>query len=65
MYWDDKKKIYINFNQNDYEKVEEYINAIICNHNYLRSIYTLNNNFYCLLFIDNFICEKVNFLFYL
>lgn len=34
--------MYIDFNQEDYETVEEYINAIIHDHNYLRPSYALN-----------------------
>lgn len=37
-----KKEMYIDFNQDDYETVEEYINAIVYNHNYLRPSYALN-----------------------
>ena len=37
-----KKEMYIDFNQNDYETVEDYINAIIYDHNYLRPSYALN-----------------------
>ena len=37
-----KKEMYIDFNQDDYETVEEYINAIIYDHNYLRPSYALN-----------------------
>ncbi len=37
-----KKKIYIDFNQDDYETVEDYVNAIIYDHNYLRPSYALN-----------------------
>ena len=33
--------MYLGFNQNDYETVEDYINAIIEDHNYHRSSYTL------------------------
>lgn len=60
-----KKEMYIDFNQADYETVEDYINAIVCDHNYLRPSYALNyktpieyrisNSFYCLLFVDKFI----------
>lgn len=32
----------IDFNQDDYETVEDYINAIIYDHNYLRPCYALN-----------------------
>ena len=31
-----KIKMYLDFNQNDYSNVEEYINTIIYDHNYLR-----------------------------
>ena len=31
-----KKEKYLDFNQNDYSNVEEYINTIIYDHNYLR-----------------------------
>ena len=34
--------MYINFNQEDYETVENYINAIIYDHNYLKQSYELN-----------------------
>ena len=37
-----KKEMYIDFNQDDYESVEDYINAIIYDHNYLRPSYALN-----------------------
>ena len=37
-----KKEMYIDFNQEDYETVEDYINAIIYDHNYLRPSYALN-----------------------
>lgn len=37
-----KKEIYIDFNQDDYDTVEDYINAIIYDHNYLRPSYALN-----------------------
>lgn len=37
-----KKEIYIDFNQNDYETVEDYINAIIVDHNNYRPSYALN-----------------------
>ena len=37
-----KKEMYIDFNQNDYDTVEDYINAIIYDHNYLRPSYALN-----------------------
>ena len=37
-----KKEMYIDFNQNDYETVEDYINDIIHDHNYLRPSYALN-----------------------
>ena len=37
-----EKKIYINFNQDDYETVEDYINDIIYDHNYLSPSYALN-----------------------
>lgn len=36
-----KKEMYIDFNQNDYETVEEYINAIIDDHNNYRLSYAL------------------------
>ena len=32
----------LEFNQDDYETVEDYINAIIYDHNYLRPSYALN-----------------------
>ena len=37
-----KKEMYIDFNQEDFETVEDYINAIIYDHNYLRPSYALN-----------------------
>lgn len=37
-----KKEMYIDFNQDDYDTVEEYIDAIIYDHNYLRPSYALN-----------------------
>lgn len=37
-----KKEMYIDFNQNNYETVEDYINAIIYDHNYVRPSYALN-----------------------
>lgn len=37
-----KKQTYIDFNQDDYDNVEDYINAIIYDHNYLRPSYALN-----------------------
>ena len=37
-----KKEIYIDFNQDDYDTVEDYINAIIYDHNCLRPSYALN-----------------------
>ena len=37
-----KKEMYIDFNQDDYDTVEDYINAIIHDHNYLRPSYALN-----------------------
>ena len=37
-----KKEIYIDFNQQDYENVEEYIADIIYDHNHLRPSYALN-----------------------
>ena len=37
-----KKEMYIDFNQDDYDTVEDYINAIIYDHNYLRPSYVLN-----------------------
>lgn len=37
-----KKEMYIDFNQDDYDTVEEYISAIIYDHNYLRPSYALN-----------------------
>lgn len=37
-----KKEIYIDFKQDDYESVEDYINAIIYDHNYLRPSYALH-----------------------
>lgn len=36
-----KKEMYIDFNQDDYDTVEDYINAIIYDHNYLRPSYAL------------------------
>ena len=36
-----KKEMYIDFNQNDYDTVEKYTNAIIYDHNYLRPSYAL------------------------
>lgn len=36
--------MYIDFNQEDYETVEEYINTIIYDHNYLRPSCALNYN---------------------
>lgn len=36
------KKMYIDFNQDDYDTVEDYIDAIIYDHNYLRPSYALN-----------------------
>ena len=37
-----KKEMYIDFKQEDYETVEDYINAIIYDHNYLRPSYALH-----------------------
>lgn len=37
-----KKEMYIDFNQEDYETVEDYIEAIIYDHNYLRPSFALN-----------------------
>ena len=37
-----KKEIFVDFKQNDYETVEEFINAVIYDHNYLRPSYALN-----------------------
>ena len=37
-----KKEMYIDFNQDDYDTVEDYIDAIIYDHNYLRPSYALN-----------------------
>ncbi len=37
-----KKEMYIDFNQENYDTVEEYIDAIIYDHNYLRPSYALN-----------------------
>lgn len=37
-----KKEIYIDFKQNDYDNVNDYINAIIYDHNHLRPSYALN-----------------------
>ena len=37
-----KKEMYIDFNQDDYQTVENYKNAIIYNHSYLRQSYALN-----------------------
>ena len=37
-----KKEMYIDFNQDDYDTVEDYVNAIIYDHNYLRPSYALN-----------------------
>ena len=34
--------MYIDFNQDDYDTVEDYVNAIIYDHNYLRPNYALN-----------------------
>ena len=36
-----KKEMYIDFNQDDFDTVEDYINAIIHDHNYLRPSYAL------------------------
>ena len=36
------KKIFVDLKQNDYETVEEFINAVIYDHNYLRPSYALN-----------------------
>lgn len=36
-----KKEMYIDFNQEDFDTVEDYINAIIHDHNYLRPSYAL------------------------
>ena len=35
-------EIFVDFKQNDYETVEEFINAVIYDHNYLRPSYALN-----------------------
>lgn len=37
-----KKQMYIDFNKDTYETVEDYINAIIYDNNYLRPSYALN-----------------------
>ena len=37
-----KKEMYIDFNQDDYDTVEDYIDAIIYDHNYFRPSYALN-----------------------
>lgn len=37
-----KKEIFIDFNPNDYETVEEFIEAVIYDHNYLRPSFALN-----------------------
>ena len=37
-----KKEMYIDFNQDDYENVYNYINTIIYDHNNFRPAYTLN-----------------------
>ena len=37
-----QKEMYIDFNQEDYENVEDYVEAIIYDHNYLRPSYALN-----------------------
>ena len=37
-----KKEIFIVFNQNNYETVEEFIDGVIYDHNYLRPSYALN-----------------------
>ena len=37
-----KKEMYMDFNQDDYETVEDYINVIIDDHNSYRPSYTLN-----------------------
>ena len=37
-----KKEMFIDFNQDDYNTVEEYIEAIIYDHNYIRPSYALN-----------------------
>lgn len=37
-----KKEMFIDFNQDDYDTVDEFINAIIYDHNYLRPSYALN-----------------------
>lgn len=34
--------MYIDFNQDNYETIEDYINSIIYDHNYLRPKYALN-----------------------
>ena len=34
--------MYIDFNQDDYETIEDYTNTIIYDYNYFKPIYTLN-----------------------
>ncbi len=37
------KKMYVNFKQEDYEVIENYINVIIYDHNYLKPSYGFNH----------------------
>lgn len=37
-----KKEMFIDFNQNDYETVEDFINAVIYDYNHLKTSYILN-----------------------
>ena len=37
-----KKEMYIDFNQNDYDNVEDYINNIVYDHNNIRPSYALD-----------------------
>ena len=37
-----KKEMFIDFNPNDYETIEEFIDAVIYDHNYLRPSFALN-----------------------
>ena len=37
-----KKEMFIDFNLNDYETIEEFINAVIYDHNYSRPSFALN-----------------------
>lgn len=37
-----KKEMFIDFNQDDFNTVEEFIEAVIYDYNYLRPIYALN-----------------------